>query len=103
MDLKGEGLASRAVIRRGAITGVQKQTLAGLDLRFFWDDGKPITDLEVWRNGQKLQVKEKLVIPYGQSHANIKLIAVKDGFAEAVNLSVPAENYELRVSHFYNE
>jgi len=81
VDLKGEGLASRAVIRRGAITAVKRETLAGLDISFFWDDGKPITELEVWRNGQKLQVKDKLVIPYGQSASNIKIVALKDGFA----------------------
>lgn len=103
VDFKGEGVSSRAVIRRGSIVPIKKLTLTGVEIKFYWENGKPIDELDVWFNDRKVHVKEKHVIPFGENHQNVRLVAVKDGFAESVSVAVPDEKYSLQVSCIHNE
>lgn len=81
VDFHGEGILSRAVIRRGSIVCISKPSLAGIELKFFHEDGSAIDELDIWLRGRKVHVKEKYTIPYGQSTENLNLIALKDGYA----------------------
>lgn len=44
VDLEGEGVISRAVIRKGQITCLDSLTEAGQKLSFFDENGGPITN-----------------------------------------------------------
>lgn len=57
----------------------------------------------MWSNNRRLQVKDRHVIPYGVSQASVRLVAVSNGFAEAITVNVPAEQYQLSVSYVYHE
>lgn len=89
IDFVGDGVQSRAIIRRGAIVHRIKETYAGVEITFFWDDGRPIDDLIIRQNDKKRAVKEKHIIPFGDSLKTIELIAVKDGFAHLLSVAVP--------------
>lgn len=89
VDFKGEGVSSRAVIKRGSIVPIKKLTLTGAEIKFYWENGKPIDELDVWFNDRKVHVKEKHIIPYGEANQNVRLVALKDGFAEPVTVNVP--------------
>jgi hypothetical protein len=102
VDFRADGVSSRAVIRRGSIVALQKMTLVGIEIKFYEEDSKPINELDVWCNNKLTHVKDKHVIPYGTAAQNVRLIAVKDGFAEVVNVGVPAEGYKLNISYVYN-
>jgi hypothetical protein len=47
-------------------------------------------------------VKEKHIIPYGAIAQSVKLVAVKDGFAEVIDVNIPAEEYKLSISYIYH-
>ena len=49
----GDGISSRAVIRKGALVCLWKTTLAGKELQFFDDEGKRINELDLWIRGKK--------------------------------------------------
>lgn len=103
VDFVGEGLVSRAIIRRGSITALRKNTLAGVELRFYDENRSHIEELDVWCNNRRLHVKGKHIIPYGQTEEWLRLIAVKNGFAETIQVVVPAESYLFTVSYIYHQ
>ena len=57
IDFQGDGVLSRAVIRRGSIVCVKRPTLAGIELRFYLENGIAIQDLDIWLKGKKIHVK----------------------------------------------
>jgi hypothetical protein len=103
VDFRGEGISSRAVIRRGSIVALKRLTLAGVEIKFYQEDSRPIPELDVWCNNKRIHVKDKHIIPYGTAQQNVRLVAVSAGFAEVVNVTVPAEQYKLNVSYLYHE
>jgi len=103
VDFRGEGLSSRAVIRRGSIVALQKLTLTGVEIRFYQEDSTPIEELYVWCNNKRIHVKDKHIIPYTSARQSVRLVAIKDDFAELINVTVPAEEYKLNVSYVYHE
>lgn len=54
--MEGEGISSRALIRRGKIILQNKPTPIGHELTFFDGEGQPIPHLTIWRDGKKIQV-----------------------------------------------
>lgn len=62
--------------------------MAGIELKFFQEDGTAIDELDIWLRGRKVHIKEKYTIPYGQSTEHLNIIAVKDGYAESVQVTV---------------
>jgi hypothetical protein len=54
VELEGEGISSRAIIRRGKIIVQNKSTAVGHELTFFDGEGQPIPELILWRDGKKV-------------------------------------------------
>ena len=73
-----------------------------MEIKFYQEDSKPIPELDVWCNNKRIHVKERHIIPYGSSQQSVRLVAVSAGFAEVVNVVVPAEQYKLNVSYLYH-
>ena len=48
-------------------------------------------------------MKGQHTIPFGTNANTVRLVAVKDGFAESIDVFVPAETYSLNVSSIYHE
>lgn len=60
VDLQGEGVTSRAVIRKGNIIFCDELTEAGQKFTFFDEDGSPITadqGLKVWLKSKPMELK----------------------------------------------
>lgn len=55
------------MIRRGSIVCIKRSTLAGIEMRFFQEDGTVIEELDIWLRGRKVHVKDKYTVPYGLS------------------------------------
>ena len=102
VDFDGEGLSSRAVIKKGAIFCLKRFTLAGLELKFYDESGKRIEELDLWLFEQKVHIKKSYTIPFGENEQQTTAIAVLGDYAEIVRLKVPAERYNLTLSYFYN-
>lgn len=100
VELEGEGISSRAFVRKGRIIAVSKTTSAGIELTFLNETGKQITDLCVWL-GRKLAVKECLIIPFGKKTETHEVLVMKDLFYEKVPVRVPAEEYNMTIGYIF--
>ena len=103
VDLEGDNISSRAVIRKGCIYCFKKMTLAGVELKFYDENGKKIENLDLWVRGKKIKVKNSYILPYGEGRDYVNMIAVVGPYAELVNVEVPEENYSLDVFCIYNQ
>lgn len=57
VDFKGKNSSIRALIFKGGIRIVKKTTIVGVELQFYWQNGKKINELEVWSENKKITVK----------------------------------------------
>jgi len=60
VDLQGETVTSRAVIKKGAILCLESFTEAGQTFSFYDEDGRPLTSkegLKVWNSGTPVNLK----------------------------------------------
>ena len=89
IDFVGAELYCRAVIRKGSIVCVDRNSLAGVELTFYEEDGTPIKELDLWIDNKKVPVVDKYVIPYREKAENVKVIAVKNGFASLHRILIP--------------
>lgn len=83
VEFEGEGISSRAFIRKGGIANFNSNNSAGTELKFYDESGVQIQDYQIWMEGKKHQVKNSFTIPYGEAGKNLNLIVTKDGYAES--------------------
>lgn len=72
VDLQGEGISSRAIIKKGAIICLDSPSEAGMQIKFYDEDGQKLTQ----KDGLKLYVQDKeetqfyspnsFIIPYAE-------------------------------------
>lgn len=65
VDLQGEGVTSRAVIRKGTIICLSSLTEAGQKFTFFDQNGKSLTEddgLKVWIRNKPMKLTENWTI-----------------------------------------
>lgn len=102
VELEGEGISSRAFIRKGAIVNTKRLNSAGTELKFYDETGSCVSGYSIWMDGKKHDVDSAFVIPYGETEKNVSLTWMKDGFAERFVVTVPRESYYLDISYIYN-
>ncbi len=101
MELEGEGISSRAIIRRGKIIVQNKPTAIGHELTFFDGEGQSIPKLTLWRDGKKVQVEQKYFIPYGPQNSE-QIIAVCNGYAEQLFVNINSEQFNFTCDYLYH-
>ena len=101
VELEGEGISSRAFVRKGKIIAESKTTSTGIELKFLNETGKQITDLCAWLEGRKLAVNESLIIPFGKKTETHEVLVMKDLFYEKVPVRVPAEEYNMTIGYIF--
>ena len=67
VELEGEGISSRAFIKKGAIASSERITSAGTQIKFEDEKGRPLKDLTVWLGDKKTVVLESYIIPFGKN------------------------------------
>lgn len=81
IDLEGEGISSRAFIRKGAIAIINSINTAGTQLKFYDENGTQIKDYKIWLDGKKLSVESSFIIPFGEIDKNLNIIVTKEGYS----------------------
>ena len=106
VDIQGENVTSRAVIRKGTILCVDKHTEAGQEFSFFDQSGRPLTaddGLKVWVKGRPAELtSNKTFVAYGEEKDFARIIASVGDFAENFHKSFEAEKYNFNVSYLYS-
>jgi hypothetical protein len=101
VELEGEGITSRAFIRKGAIVNSFRITSAGTEIKFEDEKGSAIYDLTVWLANKKYDVNEKFIIPFSEKGETHELLVMKDNFYERFRIYVPAEQYVMRIGYIF--
>lgn len=65
VELEGEGVTSRAIIRKGTIILKNKLTPVGHQLTFYDELGQQIDKLQLWRDNKRIEVDKSFNIPFG--------------------------------------
>lgn len=108
VDLEGEGVVSRAVIRKGQIACVDSLTEAGQRLSFYDATGRPLgiaNNMQLWVRGKPCPLSEgnTAFLEYSSSEEQGVIIASIENYAERLNLSFHEEKYDFSVGFLFNE
>lgn len=101
VELEGEGISSRAFVQKGVISAIPTDKTSGVEVKFYGDDGRQIEDLDVWMDGKKHKVDKSITLPYGTAYRKVRMVAVKDKYAESIEVNVARESYRLEVGYIY--
>jgi hypothetical protein len=97
VELIGNGMASRALIRKGRLSHVERHGAAGHDFRVFDDRGNLLTDATIRFAGREFRAGESgvITIPYSTEPGERTVILQHGEFAELATFPHEAERYEL--------
>lgn len=100
VDLQGETVTSRAVIRKGAILCLEDFTESGQRFSFHDEDGRPLTEaigLRVWLNGRPVAMKGRHFFDTDyQEQPDLARIVVSVGsFSQAFEKRLVREDYQF--------
>lgn len=57
IEVEGDGILSRAIVRKGKIVVENAVTSTGHELTFYDEEGSQLSELFIWRNSKKIEVK----------------------------------------------
>lgn len=97
VELIGNGMSSRALVRRGQLYFAERSGPAGQLFTIFDGEGKQIENAAIMLAGQEYQPDEQGIInvPYSSTPQNKKFIIRHDDFAALHSFSHQSENYGL--------
>jgi hypothetical protein len=78
-----------------------KPTSVGHELSFFDGDGQRIHELAIWRNNERIEVKDTYFIPYGPQGSE-EIIAVYNNYAECISVNVNSEQFIFTCDYLYH-
>jgi hypothetical protein len=107
IDFVGGGLMSRAVIKKGTLTIINKAAEYGYEF-FILDSKKQICSGEgtgIFVDGKFIPSAEdgSISIPYDKQQFSSTGVLIHDNFGFLGNIRVPKENYQLKSSLFFND
>lgn len=91
VEFEGEGISSRAFIRKGVFGIVSTNNSLGNQISFFDENGAKLQNYDLWIVRKKHTVKDNFVIPYGLQNTNLDVVVLKDGYAQKFQVFVPSE------------
>ena len=65
--MEGDGVSSRAVVRKGCVFCFKRMTLAGVELKFYNEEGQKLENVDLWIKGKKVQVKNSYIVPFSEN------------------------------------
>jgi hypothetical protein len=105
VELIGNGVSARAVIKKGSLSLVHRSTVAG-HLAYILDAKKKICTGDrtgVWFDKKYYPADKesgRIFIPYGKTDLNSKIIMINDDFAQIGDFTQKTESYQF-TAQFY--
>lgn len=96
VEFIGNGLSSRALVRKGDLQLLSRTTAAGVAVTVLDEDNQPVEDAALWFGGREYRAKEEgfVLLPFS-TRGSQPVVAVADGFASLERVDFPEENYTL--------
>ena len=97
VELIGNGIASRAVVRKGTLRMVERRGAAGHVIRVLDDSGAVAPDARAWFAGREYAAGEngEILLPYSTDPGTKSLILRRGSLAAPVRFAHLGENYVL--------
>jgi len=108
IDMVGNGMSARAVIRKGKLSLLEKSNVAGQAF-FIVDENKNICKggrTGLWIKGKFYEADKRgeIFIDYSSSGAGSnKTVLVHNDFAELTDIDIKGESYEFKCAYLYTE
>lgn len=104
IDFIGNGLSTRVIIRKGKLTFIEHQTVAG-QLFEIVDDEKNICKSErtgMWLEGKFFKVNDqgRIIVPFSHNHRT-QAVLVHEDFAERADIDLKGESYTFTCTYIY--
>ncbi|KAL4440764.1 hypothetical protein ABPG74_013745 [Tetrahymena malaccensis] len=106
IEFIGNGVSSRAIIRKGCLVLRQKKTVAGLacqilDQNFQICEGAN-TGIFFQKKYYPLNSDKEVIIPFTDSQINDKAILIHNDFSSITDLQTLTEDYSFKCAYIYN-
>ena len=97
VEFIGNGMSSRALIRKGQLRHVARTSTAGAVLTILDEAGNKVPDARVWMAGQLYRPDEDgtVTVPYSTQPGRTPIVLIRGDFASLDWLDHPAESYRL--------
>jgi transcription termination factor NusB len=97
VEFLGNGISSRAVIRKGRLRYTERNDALGQVLNVFDEDGDPVLDAAAWCGGKQYAANEKgeIVLPYVAKAASKPLILRRGRLTSLEKIQRLTESYVL--------
>lgn len=102
VEFIGNGVSSRAVVRKGQRAITQKNGAAGMEIHVWNDDRELCTNAIVWMGGQEYTAEEDgaIILPYSTSPETTQIIVQDGAVCSLHTLSHPPEEYTLEAGMY---
>jgi len=97
IELIGNGQSSRALIRKGRLTFMERTGSAGHVFTVYDEQNNVVTNAALWLTGHEYKADDagEVAVPFSTSPGSQKIILVHEGFAVLCAFDHQAENYAL--------
>ena len=102
VEFVGNGIASRAVIRKGELRMVERTTAAGHAVRIYDERGRHVPDATAWFGGREYQPDDEgdILVPFTTQPGNKQLVLHHGNRSALATFRHRAESYQL-TSHVH--
>ncbi|NNE92309.1 MAG: hypothetical protein HKN23_11730 [Verrucomicrobiales bacterium] len=102
VELIGNGMSSRALIRKGRLQYLSRTTGAGTLVTVLDANNQPAKDPAVWFAGRKYEPNKSgtISLPFSNQPGTHPIVLTDGNFATLEQLQVPSENYRLEAGFY---
>ena len=96
VELIGNGISSRALVRKGKLQSLSRTTVGGELLTVLDDENRPVKSPAVWFGGKRYSADEKgfVLLPFSES-GTVPVVLTDGDFASLDRVELPQESYQL--------
>ena len=102
IDFIGNGISSRAVVRKGALRYTVRTTAAGQAFTVLNEANEQVTEATLWIAGQEFEPQEDgtIIVPFSTKPGPQPLVITHEGFAALHQFDHQGEEYELKAAFY---
>lgn len=96
VELIGNGISSRALVRKGKLQSLSRTTVGGEWLTVLDDENRPVKSPTVWFGGKHYSADEKgfVLLPFSES-GTVPVVLIDGDFASLDRVELPQESYQF--------
>lgn len=96
IELIGNGISSRALVRKGELQALTRTTVGGELLTVIDEANEPVAKAAAWFGGRRYDADEKgwILLPFSEA-GTVPVVLTDGDFASLAKITLPQENYQF--------